>query len=64
MMWLRVTDLPTPERPIIATVWPPSTKKLESTKMGLSNVLYTCLELYVMGEFFSHGGSFRGLPGC
>ena len=34
MMWLRVTDLPTPLRPMMATVSPGSTWKLQSTKTG------------------------------
>jgi hypothetical protein len=39
MMCARVTDFPTPLRPMIATVSPELTWKLTSSKTGLSNVL-------------------------
>ena len=39
MMWDSVTDLPTPLRPMMATVSPFATWKLESIRTGRSNAL-------------------------
>ena len=66
MMWPRLTDLPTPLRPIIASVWPASTKKLHIDQNWAVERLIYMAKLDVMWELVAEhcggSGTLDGVP--